>query len=111
VAARSQKLALGAARRIARERPEAYRLAGRLAMLSGDAKGARTWWTKAIDEAERLGTRPELARALIELGTAAGAKPDAFRTVDAAVVLARGRAMLLDMQLTWDLERTEQRAA
>jgi tetratricopeptide (TPR) repeat protein len=107
----SGKKALAIARRIARERPEAYRLSGRLGLLRGDPKGAATWWRKAVAEAERLGARPELARALAELGTAATAAPDSFGGVDAAALLARGRTLLAEMQLTWDLDRIERRAA
>ena len=67
-ARRSLRQALRMARFVARERVEVYRLAGRLAWLSGERERAIQWWRKGILEGERMGARPELARTHLELG-------------------------------------------
>jgi len=64
----SGKRAVAIAAKIARERPESYRLMGRLHWLLGNPRRARDWWERGIAEAERLGARPELARLLLESG-------------------------------------------
>lgn len=65
-ASRRQLLAIVAS--IARDRPEAYRLCARHRWACGRRRSALRWWTRAIQEAERLGARPELARASRECG-------------------------------------------
>src|SRR5262249_27559975 len=67
-AARSARLALRIAGRVARERPEVYRLAGRLAWLRGRKGQALAWWERSVDEGERLGARPEVGRTYLEAG-------------------------------------------
>ncbi len=66
-ARKSARAALRLVPRIARDRPEAYRLAGRLAWLTGRKDRALRSWATALAECERLGARPELARTHAEL--------------------------------------------
>jgi hypothetical protein len=58
----SRDRALRLARKIGRDRPEAWRLAGRLDWLLSHRRRAIANWRTAIREAQRLGARPELAR-------------------------------------------------
>lgn len=51
------------ARKIAKERTETFHLVGRLAWLRGKKRQAEKWWARSIAEGQRLGARPELARA------------------------------------------------
>jgi tetratricopeptide (TPR) repeat protein len=63
---RSLRDASHVARRVASVRPETYRLAAYVYWSLGDSRRADRWWAKAIAESERLGTQPELARALLD---------------------------------------------
>jgi hypothetical protein len=63
----ARKLA-GSARRVAWRRVEALRLGGRAYWLSGSTAKALRWWKRSLDEGERLGAKPELARTYAELG-------------------------------------------
>ncbi len=53
---------------VALQRPEAFRLAGRVQWLLGAPERALRWWAKSLAEAERLGARPALARTYMEIG-------------------------------------------
>jgi hypothetical protein len=59
--------ALRAVAKVAARRPEVYRLAGTIAWLRGRRSAARAWWARSAEEAERLGTAPELGRTAREL--------------------------------------------
>jgi hypothetical protein len=91
-ARRSARRAVRIAGRVARERPEVYRLTGRLAWLLGKQERAAAWWARSIDAAEALGARPELGRTYREIGISLAASDrvrevrgmDAGRYVDAA---------------------------
>jgi hypothetical protein len=49
------------------ERVETYRLTGVLFWLCGKPEKAIKWWARAIEAAEQLGAKPELAFTLKEL--------------------------------------------
>jgi hypothetical protein len=52
---------------VARERVEAYRLVGRLWWLLDKKKKAIRWWEKSLQEGERMGAHPDLARTHLEI--------------------------------------------
>jgi ATP/maltotriose-dependent transcriptional regulator MalT len=66
-ARRSAKKALSIVRSIARERVEASRLSARVSIAIGRSTEAFRYFGNAIDEAERLGARPELARVYLDI--------------------------------------------
>jgi class 3 adenylate cyclase/tetratricopeptide (TPR) repeat protein len=103
-ATRSARLALPMARRVARERPEIYRLAGRLAWLRGREKRALGWWERSLGAAERLGARPEIGRTYAEVGRALGASRHAARLgdLDAASCAAAARRVFEELNLDED---------
>ncbi len=67
-AAHAQRVLLRLVSKVAWERVEAFRLAGRLAWVTGNRPRALKWFAKSIGEGERLGARPELARTYMEVG-------------------------------------------
>jgi tetratricopeptide (TPR) repeat protein len=66
-AARSAKKARSISASIARERIEALRLSARVAAAMGRPKDARRFFDAAIDNAEALDARPELARTYVDV--------------------------------------------
>src|SRR5262249_28447849 len=103
-AARSARLALRIAGRVARERPEVYRLAGRLAWLRGREEQALAWWASSLDAAEGLGARPEIGRTYAEVGRSLQTSGRAGRlgTLDAEGCLAAGRRTFDELGLDED---------
>jgi len=79
---KSSKRAIETARRIARERPEVLRLSGRAMWLGGQRERALDLYGRTVDEAQKLGAMPELARACAEIASVldAGGK---YRECDA----------------------------
>jgi class 3 adenylate cyclase len=69
---RSRRRALGAAAKVAARRPQAFRLAGREAWLRGRRGAAVRWWARSLAAADRIGARPERARALHEIAIRVG---------------------------------------
>ena len=67
-ARRSARRAIRMAGSVARERPEACRLAGTLAWLRGRRRTAVRWWERSLDAGRHLGSVPETARTSFELG-------------------------------------------
>ncbi len=99
-ARRSLRAALGGAARCALRRVEVYRLAGLLAWLSDDVRGATRWWERALGEARRLGARPQLARTHAELARRLdGAPVDAVGGLDAAGHRQRAGALEAELGL------------
>jgi class 3 adenylate cyclase/tetratricopeptide (TPR) repeat protein len=101
----SVRKAVQVATKIARERVEAYTLAGRLNWLLNRQRAALAWWRKALVEGERLGARPAVARTLEELSVRlsetdrAPADLDGF---DAAACLERAREIFAAIGLDGD---------
>jgi hypothetical protein len=94
--------------RIARERTEAYRLAGRLCWLTGQPRRALGWWKRSLDEGARLGARVEVARTCQEIGqrlSARGGRHGTLNGVPAAAYLERARLLFTEMDLRWDLDQ------
>jgi hypothetical protein len=97
-ARRSARQALKVAGVVAGARTETWRLVGRLHWLLGRPGKAVAWWTKALDEAERLDARAERARLHAELGA---------RAVDGRTNADRARALFAEAGMAWDLARLE----
>jgi class 3 adenylate cyclase/tetratricopeptide (TPR) repeat protein len=100
-ASRSARFALRTARRVARERPEVYRLAGRLAWLRGREEDALAWWTRSVDAAQRLGALAELGRTYAEAARSLGAsrRPVQLGELDAAACFAASGRMFAELGL------------
>jgi hypothetical protein len=106
-ARRSARAAVKNAARVASERTETYKLAGRLDWLSGKTSRALRWWARSIAEGERLGARPELARAYAEVGQRLSSSEGQHLTLnglDAAAYLDKAGRLFSDMGLIRDLE-------
>ena len=80
-ARRSRAAVLRVAAKVARERTEAYRLAGRLSWVLGRHDRALAWWTKSLRTGESLGAAPELARTYAEVGERLGEASAARRVL------------------------------
>jgi len=102
----SARLALRISARVARERPEVYRLAGQLSWLLGRGDKALGWWRRSIDAAKHLGARPELARTYSEVGRCLQADPHGARIgdLDATACLEAGRRLFDELGLERDAE-------
>jgi class 3 adenylate cyclase/tetratricopeptide (TPR) repeat protein len=99
-AAASRAAALRASRRIARDRPEALRLAGHLAWVTGRRRKAMRYWRLGVAVASRLGARPELMRIYDEVADrlVIAADPSAkLEGDDAAALRARARAIAAEL--------------
>jgi tetratricopeptide (TPR) repeat protein len=104
---KARRNALWAAARFAWFRPEIWSATAQLHWLGGARRKALQWFGRALDEAERLGMRPEaarirreLGRRLLESGSAA-----TFRDLEAQAYLDEARGEFEDLDLRWDLAR------
>jgi class 3 adenylate cyclase/tetratricopeptide (TPR) repeat protein len=55
-------------RKVATNRTDSYRLTGAYHWMIDEHDKALRWWRKAVQEGERLGARPQLARVYLEIG-------------------------------------------
>ena len=107
LAARARKSARAAVRltrTVASQRTEALRLAGSLAWLVGDARGARRTWTESVRFGTALDARPELARTRAELARRLPAD-DTIAGASVAEHAHRAEETFAALGLAWDLER------
>jgi class 3 adenylate cyclase len=105
---RDAKRALAMAAKIARERPEAHRLAGKLHFVLGKADRAFAQWRLAIEQAEILGTRPELGRIYADMARAL--ERDAGKSTrdeSAESLRERAQSLFRELGLEWDLVRLD----
>ncbi|MDQ7784686.1 MAG: AAA family ATPase [Desulfomonilaceae bacterium] len=106
-ALKSGKLLIKTCRKVALYRTDSYRLMGVCKWLIDDQEGAFTWWDKAVQEAESLGARAQLARTYSEmckrLCTISG-QPSESDTRKAKDYLAKATTLLCDLGLDHDLE-------
>jgi hypothetical protein len=104
---KARRNALWAAARFAWFRPEIWSSTGQLFWLGGAQRKALQWFGRALDEAERLGMRPEAARTRREIGRrlleAGGGAT--FRDLDARAYLDQARRQFEELDLRWDLAR------
>jgi hypothetical protein len=71
-------------------------------------------WTRSLQEGERLGAAPEVARTHLEIGHRLAAPNTARRQVaglDADEHRARARAILTALGMDWDLVRLQPHTA
>lgn len=104
---KARRDALWAAARFAWFRPEIWSSTAQLCWLGGARRKALGWFGRALDEAERLGMRPEAARIRREIGRRLHEAGSAatFRDCDARAWLDAARVELEDLDLRWDLAR------
>jgi tetratricopeptide (TPR) repeat protein len=94
----------------AASRSEAYGLLGQYYWIIGRLKKAVKWWKKSVEEGERLGARPDLARTYMEIGKRLLEKKSKFKElngISAKEYLEKARAMFQEMDLQWDLDALE----
>lgn len=105
-AAKSAKLAIAMSRHIARERPEALRWSGRAMVIRGKYDRALDLHSRALDEAEKLGAAPEIARACadISLAVARGGEGARYRELSSTQWLARAIKGFVGLGMVKDAE-------
>jgi tetratricopeptide (TPR) repeat protein len=89
---------------------EALRMKGQYYSLVGNEQKALAWWSKAIQEGERLGARPDLARTYFEVGKRLLEPQSNYRELNgitAKEYLAKAEKLFREMDLQWDLEQLE----
>jgi class 3 adenylate cyclase/tetratricopeptide (TPR) repeat protein len=92
---------LRVSRSIARDRPEALRLAGRLAWAMKQGAKATRCWREGVGVASRLGARPELARMYDDVADRLAAQNTASITFSGENAVAlRSRALAIAMDLS-----------
>lgn len=107
-ALRTASLANSVAGRIASSRTEAYRLTGLAHWLLGRRARAERWWRKSLDEATRIGARPELGRTHLEIGrraVEAGRANESLAGSSAEQHLAAAGRIFDELELAWDAAR------
>jgi hypothetical protein len=113
-ARRSCRAATGIAAKVARERPEVYRLAGRLYWLLGSPERALSWWSRSIAAGRALGARPELARTYAEVGLRLcedGARQRTLGGIEGPAYLEMARVLCNELAVPLDLAGRPLRAA
>jgi class 3 adenylate cyclase/predicted ATPase len=107
---RIRRDALWAAARLAWFRPEVWQAVGQLHWLAGRRRAGLQWFGRALDEAERLGMRPDAARIRLEIGRRlldAGGSGATFRSQDPRGMLGDARRAFEQLGLSWDLARLD----
>ncbi len=109
-AIKSGKMLLKVSQKVAQHRTRSYKLMGVYYWLTTDQKNALKWWQKAIEEGERLGARPELARTFLEVGKRlleAGSKYNMLNGIKANEYLEKARVLFEEMDFQWDLDELD----
>jgi class 3 adenylate cyclase/tetratricopeptide (TPR) repeat protein len=107
-ARKSAKRATATARLIARDQPEAYRLAARTFWRLDKRPHAHRWWERALGESARLGMRAERARTAADIAAVlqeeSGTRAT-FKDLDATAWLEAATAEFEALGLAWEVER------
>jgi len=93
-------------KKVVSERTKAYRQMGRYYWLIGKQGKALKWWSKSIQEGERLGARPDLSRTYFEVGKRLlepQSKYKQLNGIEAKGYLEKARALFEEMGLERDL--------
>jgi tetratricopeptide (TPR) repeat protein len=109
-AIRSVKQLLGVTRKVAQHRTDSYRLTGTYYWMINKQGKALRWWHRAVQEGERLGARPELARAYFEVGKRLLELASKHRDLDghgAKEYLKKARVLFEEMGLHADLDELD----
>lgn len=108
---KSSQMLLKKTKKAAQHRTEAYKLRGLYYWLVGSQNTAVKWWSKAIQEGERLGANLELARTYFEVGKRLHESKSDYETLNgipAEEYLEKGRILFQQMDLQWDLDELNQ---
>jgi hypothetical protein len=73
-------------------------------------KKAIKWWRRTIEEGERLGARPDLARTYMEIGKRFLEEKSKYKELNgitAEEYLKKARVMFQEMELQWDLDELD----
>ena len=101
---------LGTAKRYAPGRTNTLRLLGLYFWRNGKQGTAIRWWSKAIQEGERLGARPDLSRTYLEVGKRLLEPQSRYRDLNGLTAndyLAKAEKLFREMDLQWDQEQLE----
>jgi hypothetical protein len=110
----SGKNAIRNAKRAAIIGPETFRLMGLYYWIIFKQDKAVKWWKRAIEESERLGARPDLARTYMEIGKRFLEKKSKYKElngISAEGYLEKAKTMFQEMDLQWDLDELDKIAA
>jgi len=102
------------ASKVASELTEAFRLQGTHFWLLKDYNNAFKYWSKSIEEGERLGARLELSRSYFEVGKRLLQTKKYDKTFDknrAEDCIEKARIMFKEMDLQWDQDELEKFSA
>ena len=106
----SGKAALRNSRKYAPYRTKIFGLMGLYYWLIGKQRKALTWWTRTIQEGERLGARPDLARTFFEVGKRLLEPHSKYKELNGISVkeyFDKAEKLFREMDLQWDLEQLE----
>ena len=104
------KAAVRYSRKYAPYRTKIFRLMGLYYWLIGQQRKALIWWTRTIQEGERLGARPDLARTFFEVGKRLlepHSKHKELNGISAKEYFDKAEKLFREMDLQWDLEQLE----
>jgi hypothetical protein len=113
-ARKSYKALLKSANKYAPRLSAIYRSIGLYFWLINKQNKAVKWWQKAIEEGERLGARPDLARTYMEIGKRfieEKSNNKQLNGISAKDYLKKAREMFQDMDLQWDLDQLDKIAS
>jgi tetratricopeptide (TPR) repeat protein len=111
---KSSKTLLQNANKYASRRSSALSLIARYHWLIGKQNKAVKCWKKAINEGERLGHSPDLARTYMEVGKRFLEEKSKYKElngINAKEYLEKARTMFKEMDLQWDLDELDKIAA
>jgi len=109
-ACKSCKKVLKKSSRFAPVRTESFRLVGLYYWFIDKQKKAVKYWKKAIEEGERLGARPDLARTYMEISKRFLEEKSNYKELNgikAEEYLDKARVMFEEMDLQWDLDELD----
>ncbi len=98
------------ARKVAYHRTDSYRLTGAYYWTINDHKKALGWWHRAVQEGERLGARPQLARLYFEVGRCLLEEKAQYKKLDnikGEAYLGKARAWYEEMKMETYLEEID----
>jgi len=110
-AIKSAKQLLWVTRKVAQHRTDSYKLMGDYYWMINKQGKALRWWHKAVQEGERLGACPQLARAYSEVGKQLLEPESKYRDLDdlgAKEYLEKARSLFEEMGLHADLDELDQ---
>ncbi len=107
---KSGKKVIAASKKYTADRTEAFRLMGVYHWLVNGRGKAFRWWSKSIQEGEKLGARIETSRTYFEVGkrfTEPKSKYRELNGISAEEYLDKAGKMFQEMELEWDLHELE----